>query len=248
MLKHVSPAAIFAALLTLAPALAMAADTASCSDFGYVNRWEGYVTDWWPGHRFGLRSFLDDQTLNLCRNPRVGEGSGSFALVNREGAHTPTGYNIVQIGFGQCRGPGVGCPAGMRDVYSWGQDNCPGPNVAPTPHFLSTFSGGSLFSAYYLNGAYHLTTDEGVHVDVGNGQVCWLPGDATVFNETWDFGDALGGSSANQFAFSSLAFQVAEGGAWQWLSPTICNVTDPNAAFHCLGFGSAHRIETWTDR
>lgn len=226
-----------------------ASDSANCSESGYKYRFRGYVTDVWPDHRFGMRSIIDYQGLNQCTNPRVGEGSASLAWIGLEGPDGPDHDNVVQIGIGVCRSPTIACSTATRDWWAWGREECPGlMDVVPTPHFLGTLSGGTLYSVSLHDGAFHLTTGSGVHIDVGTGQVCWNPVDATSTTESWDFGDALGGSAANHLGFSSLAFQTSEGGAWLALSPASCNVTAGNSIFKCTGLGGGHKIEVWTDR
>ena len=235
--------------LSLLPSFVIASDYASCSESGYKYRFRGYATSSWSGHRWGIRSVLDYQGLHQCSSPRTGEGSSSLAWVGLEGPEGPQGNNVVQLGIGVCRSPTTACSTVTRDWWAWGREDCPGlADRIPTVTFLSTLSGGTSYSVSLHDGAYHLTTGSGVHIDVGTGQVCWSPVDATATTESWDFGDALGGSTVNRMDFGSLAFQTTESGAWQSLSPSSCNIQAPEAVFKCVGLGTGHEIQVWTDR
>jgi hypothetical protein len=253
-------AAVLAVFLLLSqPNLAGASDASACAEYSYVNRHIGYVTDQWPDHRWGNRAFLDLQTLAQCTLPRTGEGNGSFALVNLVGPpDDPLLDDIVQVGFGQCRGPGTACTGTMRDTWSFGVDpftpGCEGwQEIVPSVHVLPTFSGGQTFSVSHHDGNFHLTTSGGtVHVHVNDSQVCWKVNFADTFNESWDVGDALGGRTTNTFTFSAMQFQTVANGPWLNL-PASCNLrSGPNGGqlegiFKCW-VPSAGSIADWTDR
>ena len=249
-------AGIFAALAIFsAPGLAFAGDIANCSEYGYVNRQIGYATGSWSNHRFGNRAILENLALHLCSAPRPGEGSGSFALVNIEGPSTIRPYNTVQVGIGQCIGSGQGCLLGMHDLWSYGLDSsapgCAGwQTVVPTPHFEFSYSGGwtyvvkqtavHTFDLYACSGAFEVVLDE-----------CWTNQYATTFNESWDYGDALGGSSSNLFDYTVMQFQTSLNGAWIPLSSS-CNVRlkengTLESVFYCGPAGQS-AISTWTNR
>lgn len=240
-------ASLLVLTLTFAPATARAASTGACSDYGYNNRLYGYLTDSWSGHRWGMRGRLDSQTLYQCTSPRAGEGSASTVWLAVQGPEGAYAANIVQIGLGVCRSPSIACPSYTSDFYAWGVDpTTPGCSgwalVPPTPHFLSTNSGGYEYTVSYHDGAYHLTTGFGAHVDVGSAQICWTPPTTTAgVAETWDYGDQMGGTSTDPFVMSAIQFQTSINGSWINL-PTSCNHKNPTtleSIFHCYVPGSS---------
>jgi hypothetical protein len=248
-------------LLLSLPTLALGADTAACSEYSYVNRHEGYITDVWSNMRHGMRATLENQALHQCTNPRVGEGSGAYAFVALQGPYysDPDGLNIVQIGIGVCRAPGLNppCPTTNHDIWAWGVDHrspgCSGyADHLPTPVVLSSYTGGATYTVTHHDGAYHSLAGSTVHQDVGDGQICWTPSTGTAFNETQDYGDALGGTIYDRYSFFNLYFQTAQNGAWLALKPSGCNVvegSDPNGIFFCGASGpSSSEVYAWTDR
>lgn len=239
-------------VLSLLPSsAALASHTANCSEYGYVNRQMGYLSDAWSNHRYGVRATFENQGLALCTNPRAGEGSASTAWVAIQG---PGIYDIVQMGHGRCRPiAGGGCNSNMQDGYAWGRTSsspgCSGfTSRAPTGSWLGGYSGGGVFSVveeadhdYVLN-----SPDFGVWIQ--NASICWTNLEVAIFVESHDFGDALGGEAANTFRFTSKQFKTSAAGAWMAL-PNKCNARSPGLAgvFKCDATADGS-LRTWTDR
>lgn len=248
------PIAALAAAIYMAamPNVVFANHTADCSDFGYVNRHNGYQSDEWANHRFGVRARLENVTLGLCTNPQVGDARASVAYVSIEGPDTALPFNIVQVGMGRC-GHAAGCdPGPMRDFWAWGRDaSAPGcggfASKAPTGIWFSVYSGGNIYSVVEnANGSMTIDTALG-GAGLGAAGACWTNEQIGVFTETWDFGDSLGGTVANPLSITNKEFRTAAGGAWQAL-PTGCNAKTPGlpAIFKCAVAGAS--LELWTSR
>ena len=71
-----------------------------------------------------------------------------------------------------------------------------------------------------------------------------------TFSETWDRGDALGGSATNHYNFLSMT-RLTAGGAWQATlnQPCFTNAANPPVPtfYHCDETGQ-QAWEAWTDR
>jgi hypothetical protein len=248
-------ALLCAIVLFASPGMALAADTAACSEGGYFSRGLGYGSDIWSGHRHGARAVLQDQNLHLCTSPRVGEGSASTAWVAIEGniaGYSP--WNIVQVGIGKCR-TASGCSTTMHDIWSvgWveGTPGCSGwGTLVPSPHTTAFYSGGHRFTVTQIssNKTYRLSSYQYVRDE----DVCWTNNFVEIFNETWDKGDALGGYVGNHFWFTQMEFQETFGGSWRDLAG-LCNDRwredggTLESIFKCRSEGTG-AISTWTDR
>ena len=231
------------------PSFALANHTADCSENGYHYRQIGYRSDGWDNHRFGIRATFDFHALNLCTNPRPGEGTASVAWVDIQG---PGGYDIVQVGFGAC-GPiaGGGCNNGMQDGYAWGRTSsspgCAGyMSRAPSGTWLGAWSNGGVFQiTEAANGTETLSTPS-FTVTLNAATACWTNKYVGLFNESYDYGDALGGSSGIPFTYTNKQFMTAAGGAWLTL-PNACNFTSffLEDVFKCDTQPGA--LRTWTE-
>lgn len=89
-----------------------------------------------------------------------------------------------------------------------------------------------------------------IRAEIANSQVCWTPKSATWFAESWDFGDALGGSAGNKFSQTTLRMQNSQNGTW--VSPSLnaanaCSIREPEAIFKC-DITSSDAFQAWTDR
>jgi len=153
-----------ALIIAAVPTLAFANHTANCSEYGYVYRHNGYLSTDWSNHRYGVMATIGNRSLELCTNPRVGEGSASAAWVAIQGPRT-SGNNLVQVGMARCRAPSSTCDAQiMRDFYAYGRDNiapgCAGWSpLAPTAHWFTVWSGGNPYSVTQeADGDFWVTT------------------------------------------------------------------------------------------
>lgn len=243
--------AMVVAVLPASPAFAI--NTANCSEYGFVNHAVGYVSDRWANNRYGVRATFDNQGLDLCTNPRAGEGSASTAWVAIQGPPSSPNYNIVQMGHGACRPiAGGGCNSTMQDGYAYGRSSaapgCSGwSNKAPTGVWLGSHSPGGLYSVVEdANHNYSLSsTNHGVWIQTAS--ICWTNDTVATFVETHDYGDSLGGVAANNFNFSNRQFKTSAAGAWLTL-PTQCNARTSAAdpPFKCAAVSGV--LRTWTDR
>jgi hypothetical protein len=216
-----------------------------------VNRQLGYISDEWSNHRFGVRALLNYQFPQMCTNPDPEEERGSFILLNLEGP--PSGeWDIVQWGIGRCEAPDTECVPSTRDIWTYGRTpsspGCAGKSqVLPTPHIRPSFNGGYTYQLRRTStGGYNFSVHGETQVSPGPSAVCWTPSFISVFGETWDYGDAIGGSVSDHFNISSAKAQFSQDGAWQGLY-VRCNARNAEAIFKCSN-PADFKIGLWTDR
>ena len=250
-------AAAFALVLALEPAITLANHTAVCSDYGFVKRFHGRVSDPWSDHRYGVRAYFSNLTFEQCTQPRPGEASSSVAWVGIQGPTNATmDKNIVQALVGRCRHD-TGCTGALLEGYSYGRDQdspgCAGiPDVAPTGHWLGPSVGNGLFSVVEnANNTFTIDTPN-TYVTLTSGTICWYNQYVAQVGETWDFGDAMGGTTALHFTFSDQELRTTPGGAWVPFGGycTTHYVTTPltplESVFKCTGNGGS--MDLWTAR
>lgn len=226
-----------------------------------------------PANVTGFYTHLDSQALSPCTDPPPEPTRASFAwsAIERDSVNGCTSgscpNSIVQVGRGICNDPAnpTGCRnAGQRLLRAWGRDSeaygCSGlGDVVPAPHDYGaapTDTGLHYYRVWRDATAWHFDHWPKGHpvsellpaVSVAN--VCWSSRpEAAAFNETWNQGDALGGSTSNHYNFVSTTKQVAVGGAW---SPTTFDPSDPctviDRGIYLCDVTGAQSFEVWTNR
>lgn len=229
------------------PATALAADYGECGDIQIVNRHSGWLLG---GAKQGVRAVLDGQSLNVCQGGFPGTDiiRASFAWVNIQG---PDGWDIVQIGRGKCYdGTGFSqCNGKQNYIWGWGRGSC-GLSKAPSTVNLGAASTSSLtYIVQHNSTAWAGYVNGSVRAQVGNGEICWTPSAATWFTETWDSGDALGGSASNRYTINQMYYQNSRGGLYQSLNldpGANCNI--PGGGIYKCDITSSNSVDTWTVR
>lgn len=229
---------------------ALANHTANCNDL-YQNRWSGQTAD---GAKHGASGTLEGQALDQCANPGPIEISGSFAFSNVE--RQGTANSIVQIGIGRCRKPGInGCDSTMRNYWAWGRDSsapgCSGfASRGPEPELVSNWSGAAAdYKVYHKTDRWRFYIGPTEVNSIPEGSICWTATVASWFGESWDVGDAIGGTAANKFRISSTNYANAENGAFAWTTfnaAAACNIS-VGAPYLC-DIVNATTIDVWTNR
>lgn len=142
----------------------------------------------------------------------------------------------------------------MHYLTAWGRTSstpgCSGfSNRAPANNFVGYWTSGSHTLTVRHTGNYWYHHVDGVQKSsVSEASICWTPRRALWFGESWDLGDAIGGSSTNKFTISSLMYTNTEGGAWNntaFSASSTCNYQDGPAPFNCEVAG-AQSISVWT--
>jgi hypothetical protein len=225
-----------------------AADTAHCSEI-YTIRHSGLLFS--GGTKSGVRGTLEGQGLNQCTGPGFPvEISGSFAWVNYQGTNE---WDIVQIGIGRCRKPfASACDSNMQVIWAYGRDsNTPGCQLAqsrgPEPEPVQSWNGASHQFAVTSSGSTFRLFMDGSQKQQAT--ICWTYKSMTWFAESWDAGDALGGTSSNHFRVSAMATQSLTTGTWSNTSfdpLSTCNLT-AGIPYHC-DIVSSNSFDTWTLR
>lgn len=243
--------AIIGVLLTaLLAGPASANHTANCNDI-YKNRWSGQKVD---GAKHGASGTLEGQALDQCANPGPIEISGSFAFSNVE--RQGTDNSIVQIGIGRCRKPGVNaCDSTMRNYWAWGRDrSAPGCSTfvsrGPEPELVSNWNGAAAnYKVYHKTDRWRFYIGATEVKSIPEASICWTPTDASWFGESWDVGDAIGGTAANKFRISSTNYANAENGGFFWTAfdaAPDCNIS-VGAPYLC-DIVNGTTIDIWTNR
>jgi hypothetical protein len=237
-------------LTTLLVGPVSAIDTAHCNDL-YQNRWSGEKVD---GAKHGASGTLDAQALNQCTSPGLVEISGSFAFSNVE--RQGSANSIVQIGIGRCRKPGInGCDSTMRNYWAWGRDSsapgCSGfASRGPEPELVSNWSGAAAdYKVYHKTDRWRFYIGLTEVKSISEASICWTATAASWFGESWDVGDAIGGTAANKFRISSTNYANAENGGFFWTgfnSAAACNINS-GAPYFC-DIVNATTIDIWTNR
>lgn len=237
-------------LTTLLVGPASANHTANCNDL-YQNRWSGQKVD---GAKHGASGTLEGQALDQCTNPGGIEVSGSFAFSNVE--RQGTANSIVQIGIGRCRKPGInGCDSTMRNYWAWGRDSsapgCAGfASRGPEPELVSNWSGAAAdYKVYHKTDRWRFYIGLTEVKSIPEGSICWTATDASWFGESWDVGDAIGGTVANKFRISLTNYANAENGGFFWTAfnaAANCNIS-VGAPYLC-DIVNGTTIDIWTNR
>lgn len=229
-----------------------AADNAHCNPDGL---WQaGMIVN---GQKHGASGTIDGQDLNQCTSPDLFETSGTFAWSAVQNGGWPE--TIVQIGIGKCRDPGnFGCGSDMRYLWAYGRNpnapGCSGKSLRiPAPSSLSGYDGAAHdYKVYHKNNAWRVYVGNTEKTSVSESEVCWTPAEAVWFSETWDTGDALGGSVGNKLVTNSTNYANAENGGFFWTNfpgpfPNEACSAEPGGVRKCQITG-AQKFQTWTDR
>ncbi len=221
------------------PATSLAAATTNCSEGPLaVNHWRGEVVA--GGQKHGSSGTVPGRILNMCTSPGLFEVDGTFYFSNIE-AVAPSFRDIVQIGFGQGRSPTLS--GGMFYTYGWGRSSTTaGCGTFSNHDPFATQVGAYVvaqhdFKVYHQTNFWRLFVDAAQKVAISEGSICWTPGRATWFGETWDSGDQLGGTAALKLPITLMNYANAENGGFQFTNlnaAQACNYnSDPPAAYQC---------------
>jgi hypothetical protein len=212
---------------------------------------------WVPGNRHGASGTIDGQNLNECLNPAFIETSGTFAwsAVGNNGFFN----DLVQIGIGKCRAPGFNaCGDAMRWGWAWGRDaaspGCAGfSNRLPTLTAIMGYDGAAHdYKVYHKTNRWRVYVGVNEKASVSEAEICWTPNVAEWFSETWDPGDALGGTVGNKLRTASTNYANAEDGGFFWTSfpgpfPNEACSQEPGGVYKCR-IANATAFDAWTDR
>lgn len=237
--------------LTFAPVVA-AADALNCTSEDYQNRWSGHSR---AGAYHGNSGTAEGQDLHQCNNPALVERNGTFYFTNVERGGT---FNdIVQVGMAKCRQPETSCGSNMFYARGWGRTSttpgCEGlSDVFPTmtPVSLSWNGAARDYKVYHLNNRWRMFIGTNEVYSVAESSICWNPGLASWFGESWDIGDATGGSAANHLRITATNTASSENGGFSYtgFNPSAaCNYGIVSGPFFCDIVG-ATTLDIWTNR
>lgn len=246
---------VFAALLSyeamFAPLVA-AADAQNCTSESGVNRWSGHSLS---GAYHGNSGTAEGQDLHQCNNPGFIEINGTFYFTNIE--HGGVFNDIVQVGMAKCREPGFNCSSSMFYARGWGRDHttsgCSGfSDVAPTmtPVSLSWNGAARDYKVYHLTNRWRMYVGNNEVYSVAESSICWSPGLASWFGESWDIGDAIGGSAGDHLRISSTNTSSCEGCGFVFTgfnAAAACNYGIVSGPFFC-DIVNGTTLDIWTNR
>ncbi len=239
---------------TATPILAAGPDAANCSaDTSHFGGAEVFING---QQKHGVSGTIEGQDLHQCGNPGFVETSGTFAwsALLDGGVGNGGGAVILQIGLGKCRDPfNFGCGSDMRYLWAWGRDSsapgCQGwSHVNPAPSSVGSWDGAAHdFKVYHQNNSYRFFIGNSQVAGISEASICWTPTRAQWFSETWDDGDALGGSVGNTLVTSSTNYANSENGGFFWTNLSApCRFADDGPR-HCR-IVNATSLKTWTER
>jgi hypothetical protein len=235
---------------TFAPAV-VAADAINCTGESGVNRWSGHSIG---GVFHGNSGTAEGQDLHQCNNPALIEINGTFYWTNVE--HGGTFNDIVQVGMAKCRQP-INCSSNMFYVRGWGRQHttpgCSGfSDVAPVtiPVSLSWNGAARDYKVYHLNNRWRMFVGLNEVYSVAEASICWYPGLASWFGESWDIGDAIGGSLGNHLRVTETNRTSCENCGFVYTSfnaSAACNYGTVSGPFFC-DIINGTTLDVWTNR
>ena len=234
------------------PAYAVGPDTAVCANAGISHHTAGVETAD-ANQKHGVSGTIDGQALHMCTSPGLVEVSASFGWVALGDGGT-SGDVIMQLGLGVCRDPLNGqCQDTMTYFYAWGRDasapGCTGvSHRIASPIRLTGYDGAAHdYKVYHQSNQYRFLVGSTQKTYVPEGDVCWMPNRAWWFSETWDDGDALGGSAGNHLTTALTNYANLEDGGFFWTNLSGSCRFNPAAPYHCQ-IASTTSFDTWTER
>lgn len=202
----------------------------------------------------GARGTTESQTLSVCTSSSDDDRSNHAWVAVDDNGGDP--FDLVQAGRITCEGSQAACTLAQRKFWAWGRQNsepgCSGlSDVAPIAQSLGTWSSGSDDFIVARSGGFWKVYIDGVFQNqVSEASICWAKKRALWSGETWDLGDAMGGSAGNKFALTQAAYQTTVGGSW--LNPgftpgNACqNSPDVEPPFFCTTPAS-NSLSLWAD-
>jgi hypothetical protein len=80
-------------------------------------------------------------------------------------------------------------------------------HISATPQVIGSWDGAAHdFKVYHKDNRYRFYIGNTEHASIPESDICWTPTRAWWFSETWDNGDALGGSVGNKLFTSSTNY------------------------------------------
>jgi hypothetical protein len=243
--------ALFGYQVAFAPVVA-AADALNCTSEDSNNRWSGHSL---AGGYDGNSGTAEGQDLHQCNNPALIERNGTFYFTNVE--HGGTFNDIVQVGMAKCRWPNTTCGSDMFYARGWGRTHttpgCSGSSdVFPSVARVSLSWNGAArdYKVYHLNNRWRMFIGTNEVYSVPEASICWSPGLASWFGESWDIGDAIGGSAGNHLRITETNTAATENGGFTYTgfnASAACNYGIVSGPFFC-DIVNGTTLDIWTNR
>jgi hypothetical protein len=237
-------------LLTLAPPVA-ATHTAACSEASAVNRFSFHFKIPAPAPT-GVRGTMENQALDVCSHATDDDRANLIWVSIDPNAPDPNA--VFQAGRGNCKTNDVNdCDQVQMRWWSWGRtqnmSGCGNVNsVAPHVHLIANGQGTDQFIVARDGVSWEVFLNGFLEASVAQASVCWTKVRATWTGESWDAGDAIGGSAGNKYAVTSAAYQTTVAGAW--LNPGFvagANCPFRSNKYECVS-PTNNSLSFWTDQ
>lgn len=235
------------------PGTVSANHTAPCAEAAYHARfrWASKLPGVAPT---GARGVTESQALDVCTSATDAiRANHAWVAVDDNGGHE---NDLVQAGRITCEGTQAVCNLQQHRFWAWGRHNsrpgCAGfSNVLPIAQDLGQWTTGADSFIVARSGGEWKVFLNGSYVNgVAEGSICWAKIRALWAGETWDIGDAMGGSAGNKYALTQAAYQTAVAGAW--LNPGFTagaqceNNPDVDPPYKCVT-PSNNALSIWTE-
>lgn len=228
------------------------ADAQNCTSESGKNRWSGQGLN---GAFHGNSGTAEGQDLHQCLNPFLVENNGTFYFTNVE--HGGTFSDIVQVGMAKCRELGTFCHSDMFYARGWGRSSstpgCAGKtDVFPTMTPVSlTWNGAARdYKVYHQTNQWRMFIGTTMVFSVAESEICWAPGLASWFGESWDTGDAIGGSVGDHLRISSTNTASVENGGFTFTgfnAAAACTYGVVSGPYFC-DLINGTTLDIWTNR
>jgi len=201
----------------------------------------------------GAEAKLENQSLNICTSATDDNRSNAIWVgIDDNGGHK---YDVIQVGIGKCKqSANPDCDATTNQWMAWGRSHtvsgCAGfMDVKPVPAFLGDFPGGTWpYTVVRTSQQWKVQINGVTQQTIPLSSICWSKRRADWLGESWDIGDAIGGSSSDKFRVSSAIYEGSVGGVWtseSWTLGNTCNNMNLDPRWKCnVVSGSA--LDLWT--
>jgi len=241
--------ALAAASMTVFALPVQASHTTSCVSYSGPN-FASYAEKVPSNPPTGVRATFEGQALDVCSGTQPRANLVWVAVVGPAG----DGNAIVQGGRAKCWDQSSNdCDGIQIRFWAWGRtqgaSGCSsGVNtVPPRVQYISTWTSGSDSFIVARDGIdWEVFVGGVLEASVPQASVCWTKQAALWAGESFNPGDAIGGSAANNYALTSAFYQTAVAGSW--LSPAFAagsNCVVQSAKYRCVTPGATSAI-FWT--
>jgi hypothetical protein len=165
----------------------------------------------------------------ISNRPAPARRRVTFVAIS-QGSYT---RSLIQIGLTRCEGAYAICNETMKYFWAWGRDRAaPGCSNFLDRKPIATDLGGwsgttQLYMISKVGSNWNVYRSDVIRGQVATSSICWSKNRVDWLGESWDHGDAVGGSSGNKYYMNAARVQTVTGGTWANpnFSGTWCTVS-----------------------